>query len=242
MIERQRKADREALLAELSEGELRKGVVKNIADFGAFVDLGGIDGLLHITDMSWERIGHPSEMVAIDQEIEVMILKIDHEKEKIALGMKQKSANPWEGIEERYPVNTKVEGEVVNVMSYGAFVKLEVGSKVWFTLVKCPGPNESTTRTKWSRLATKLMLSFWQSTKVGNSFSRYETNSSQSMGGSGRTLSDRHCRQRTRSQPDELWPPSLNLKKVSMACFTSLIFHGLARSGIQMKCLRKGRK
>ena len=127
MIERQRKADREALLAELSEGELRKGVVKNIADFGAFVDLGGIDGLLHITDMSWERIGHPSEMVAIDQEIEVMILKIDHEKEKIALGMKQKSANPWEGIEERYPVNTKVEGEVVNVMSYGAFVKLEAG-------------------------------------------------------------------------------------------------------------------
>ena len=127
MIERQRKADREALLADLSEGELRKGVVKNIADFGAFVDLGGIDGLLHITDMSWERIGHPSEMVAIDQEIEVMILKIDHEKEKIALGMKQKSANPWEGIEERYPVNTKVEGEVVNVMSYGAFVKLEAG-------------------------------------------------------------------------------------------------------------------
>ena len=127
MIERQRKADREALLAELSEGELRQGVVKNIADFGAFVDLGGIDGLLHITDMSWERIGHPSEMVAIDQEIEVMILKIDHEKEKIALGMKQKSANPWEGIEERYPVNTKVEGEVVNVMSYGAFVKLEAG-------------------------------------------------------------------------------------------------------------------
>ncbi|MAQ90315.1 MAG: 30S ribosomal protein S1 [Rhodopirellula sp.] len=127
MIERQRKADREALLGELSEGELRKGVVKNIADFGAFVDLGGIDGLLHITDMSWERIGHPSEMVAIDQEIEVMILKIDHEKEKIALGMKQKSANPWEGIEERYPVNTKVEGEVVNVMSYGAFVKLEAG-------------------------------------------------------------------------------------------------------------------
>ena len=127
MIERQRRADREALLAELNEGELRKGVVKNIADFGAFVDLGGIDGLLHITDMSWERIGHPSEMVSIDQEIEVMILKIDHEKEKIALGMKQKSANPWEGIEERYPVNTKVQGEVVNVMSYGAFVKLEAG-------------------------------------------------------------------------------------------------------------------
>ena len=127
MIERQRQAAREALLKELNEGELRKGVVKNIADFGAFVDLGGIDGLLHITDMSWERIGHPSEMVSIDQEIEVMILKIDHEKEKIALGMKQKSANPWEGIEERYPVNTKVDGEVVNVMSYGAFVKLEAG-------------------------------------------------------------------------------------------------------------------
>ena len=127
LIERQRKADREALLATLNEGESKVGVVKNIADFGAFVDLGGIDGLLHITDMSWERIGHPSEMVTIDQEIEVLILRIDHEKEKIALGLKQKIANPWDGVEERYEIGAKVAGEVVNVMSYGVFVKLEAG-------------------------------------------------------------------------------------------------------------------
>ena len=127
LIERQRKQDREALLAELNLNDLRKGVVKNIADFGAFVDLGGIDGLLHITDMSWERIGHPSEMVTIDQEIEVMILKIDYENEKIALGLKQKTANPWDDVEEKYAVNSRVTGEVVNVMSYGAFVKLEAG-------------------------------------------------------------------------------------------------------------------
>ncbi len=127
LIEKQREEDREHLLSELEVGQLRKGIVKNIADFGAFVDLGGIDGLLHITDMSWERIGHPSEMVAIDQEIEVKVLQIDREKQKIALGLKQKQKNPWENIVEKYPVGSVVKGEVVNVMSYGAFVKLEPG-------------------------------------------------------------------------------------------------------------------
>jgi small subunit ribosomal protein S1 len=102
-------------------------VVKNIADFGAFVDLGGIDGLLHITDMSWGRINHPSEMVQIDDQIEVMVLHIDYEKEKIALGLKQKSASPWDQVASKYPVNSTVKGTVVNVMSYGAFVKLEDG-------------------------------------------------------------------------------------------------------------------
>jgi len=127
LIERQRKADRDELMKTLVVNELRKGVVKNIADFGAFVDLGGIDGLLHITDMSWERISHPSELVSIDEEVEVMILSIDYEKEKIALGLKQKEANPWEGVEEKYPVDSRITGTVVNVMSYGAFVKLEPG-------------------------------------------------------------------------------------------------------------------
>ncbi|MCU0709966.1 MAG: 30S ribosomal protein S1 [Pirellula sp.] len=127
LIEKQREEDREHLMAELEVGQVRKGVVKNIADFGAFVDLGGIDGLLHITDMSWERIGHPSEMVSIDQEIEVKILQIDREKQKIALGLKQKQSSPWTNIADKYPVGATVPGEVVNVMSYGAFVKLEPG-------------------------------------------------------------------------------------------------------------------
>ena len=127
LIEQERKHKRDQLMQELEVGQRRKGVVKNIAEFGAFVDLGGIDGLLHITDMSWGRISHPSEMVSIDQEIEVQILHIDHEKEKIALGLKQKSASPWEEVESKYPVNQQVRGTVVNVMSYGAFVKLEEG-------------------------------------------------------------------------------------------------------------------
>ncbi len=127
LIEKQRQEDREQLLRELEVGQLRSGIVKNIAEFGAFVDLGGIDGLLHITDMSWERIGHPSEMVAIDQEIEVMILDIDREKEKIALGLKQKQPNPWDNVDVKYPKGTRIKGQVVNVMSYGAFVKLEPG-------------------------------------------------------------------------------------------------------------------
>jgi len=127
LIESERAEKKAQLLAELEVGQRRKGVVKNIADFGAFVDLGGIDGLLHITDMSWGRINHPSEMVAIDQEIEVQILHIDYEKEKIALGLKQKTASPWENVPAKYPVGTHAKGTVVNVMSYGAFVKLEEG-------------------------------------------------------------------------------------------------------------------
>ncbi len=127
LIEEVREEKKEKLMGEIKEGELRTGVVKNIADFGAFVDLGGIDGLLHITDMSWGRINHPSEVVDIDQKIEVVILNVDHDKEKIALGLKQKTKSPWEDVEAKYPVSTKVKGEVVNVTSYGAFVKLEEG-------------------------------------------------------------------------------------------------------------------
>lgn len=127
LIEKQRQEDREKLLSTLEVKQIRKGTVKNIAEFGAFVDLGGIDGLLHITDMSHGRIGHPSEMVSIDQEIEVMILNIDYEKEKIALGMKQMTPSPWDEVEDKYEVNATVQGRVVNVMTYGAFVKLEEG-------------------------------------------------------------------------------------------------------------------
>jgi small subunit ribosomal protein S1 len=127
LIEKQRQEDREQLLRELQVGQVRKGVVKNIAEFGAFVDLGGIDGLLHITDMSHGRIGHPSELVSIDQEIDVMILNIDYEREKIALGMKQMTPSPWDNVEEKFPVGSRQRGKVVNVMSYGAFVKLEEG-------------------------------------------------------------------------------------------------------------------
>ena len=127
LIEKQRQDDREQLLRELEVGQVRKGVVKNIAEFGAFVDLGGIDGLLHITDMSHGRIGHPSELVAIDQEIDVMILNIDYEKEKIALGMKQMTPSPWDNVNDKYEAGATVTGKVVNVMSYGAFVKLEEG-------------------------------------------------------------------------------------------------------------------
>ncbi|RLS56283.1 MAG: 30S ribosomal protein S1 [Planctomycetota bacterium] len=127
LIEDVRTEMKKKLLAELEIKQIRKGVVKNIADFGAFVDLGGIDGLLHITDMSWSRIGHPTEMVKIDDEIEVMVLHIDREKEKIALGLKQKLPSPWDDIDKRYPVGARIKGEVVNVMSYGAFVKLEDG-------------------------------------------------------------------------------------------------------------------
>ena len=127
LIEQQREELKRKTIDGLEVGQVRKGTVKNIADFGAFIDLGGIDGLLHITDMSWGRVNHPSDMLKIDQEIEVKVLSIDKEKEKIALGLKQKEASPWENIEQKYPVGSVHDAEVVNIMSYGAFCKLEEG-------------------------------------------------------------------------------------------------------------------
>jgi small subunit ribosomal protein S1 len=127
LIEEQRERQRADLLSTLTEGQIRKGVVKNIADFGAFVDLGGIDGLLHITDMTWGRISHPSELLKIDQDVEVQVLKFDKERGRIALGMKQLQASPWTNIDAKYPVSSQHVGEVVNLMPYGAFVKLEDG-------------------------------------------------------------------------------------------------------------------
>ena len=127
LIEEERATAKEALMAELEVGQVRKGTVKNIADFGAFVDLGGIDGLLHITDMSWDRISHPSELLRIDDEIEIKVLNIDREKEKIALGLKQLKVNPWDEVEEKYPPGTHLKGEVVNIVNYGTFVKISPG-------------------------------------------------------------------------------------------------------------------
>jgi small subunit ribosomal protein S1 len=127
LIEEERNKLKREFLDSVEVGQTVNGVVKNIADFGAFIDLGGIDGLLHITDMSWGRISHPSEMLAIGDEIEVKILDIDEVKDKVSLGLKQKTENPWASVEEKYPIGSKIKGQVVNIMSYGAFVKLETG-------------------------------------------------------------------------------------------------------------------
>jgi small subunit ribosomal protein S1 len=127
LVELEREAAKKKLLENVKEGDIVRGTVTNIADFGAFVDLGGLDGLLHITDISWGRVNHPSEVVKIGQEIQIKILNIDHEKEKIALGLKQIEPSPWEDIEQKYPVGARVKGHVVNLVSYGAFVKLEDG-------------------------------------------------------------------------------------------------------------------
>ena len=127
VLEEERKRNRENLVKELHVGDLREGIVKNITDFGAFIDLGGLDGLLHITDMSWGRVNHPSEVVHIGQKIDVVVLDYDAERNRISLGLKQKTKNPWEDIEARYPVGSVHNGEVVNLMTYGAFVRLEDG-------------------------------------------------------------------------------------------------------------------
>ena len=127
LIEAERAGRRAKLFAEMTPGDIRKGTVKNLTDFGAFIDLNGLDGLLHITDMSWGRIGHPSEILKVGQEIDVVVLDVNKEKERVSLGLKQKLANPWEAIEGKFPVGTKVKGKVVNLVAYGAFIELEPG-------------------------------------------------------------------------------------------------------------------
>ncbi|MCF7849441.1 MAG: 30S ribosomal protein S1 [Kiritimatiellales bacterium] len=127
IIEESRRDQKRKILAEILPGQLRKGAVKNITDFGAFVDLDGIDGLLHVTDMTWGRINHPSELLKVGDELEVMILEVDLEKERISLGLKQTQDNPWEDIAARYPIGSRVRGKVVNLAPYGAFVELEQG-------------------------------------------------------------------------------------------------------------------
>jgi small subunit ribosomal protein S1 len=127
LIEEERRSSKDKVLREIEVGQLRKGIVKNIADFGVFVDLGGVDGLLHISDLSWGRISHPSEVVKLDEEIECVVIGFDKDHEKISLGLKQKTSSPWEDVEKRYPVGSRVRGKVVNVMNYGVFIRLEDG-------------------------------------------------------------------------------------------------------------------
>jgi len=127
ILEAERATKRERLMKELEVGQVRKGAVKNITDFGAFIDLGGVDGLLHITDMSYGRVSHPSEMVKLGQDVEVKILDIDWERERISLGLKQLQLYPWQNVAAKYPVGTRVQGKVVSITNYGAFIELEPG-------------------------------------------------------------------------------------------------------------------
>src|SRR5439155_807017 len=127
LLEAERKTKRDVLMKELQVGQVRKGIVKNITDFGAFIDLGGVDGLLHITDMSYGRVSHPSELVQIGRELEVKVLDIDWERERISLGLKQLQPYPWKDVAAKYPVGTRVQGKVVSITNYGAFVELEPG-------------------------------------------------------------------------------------------------------------------
>ncbi|CDR35083.1 30S ribosomal protein S1 [Criblamydia sequanensis] len=127
LLEAERISKKAELLEMIKPGDIREGVVKNITDFGVFLDLDGIDGLLHITDMTWKRIKHPSEMIQLGQKLEVMILNIDREKGRVALGLKQKGPNPWDEIEKKYPPGTRVHGKIVNLLPYGAFIEIETG-------------------------------------------------------------------------------------------------------------------
>ena len=144
------------MLENLQEGSVIKGIVKNITDYGAFVDLGGIDGLLHITDLAWRRVKHPSEVLEVGQEVEAKVLKFDQDKQRVSLGMKQLGEDPWSGLTRRYPQGTRLFGKVSNLTDYGAFVEIEQGTKVWYTFPKWIGPTKTYTQAKLFNWVTKL--------------------------------------------------------------------------------------
>ncbi len=127
ILEESLKEQREALFEKLDAGQVLEGRVKNITDFGAFIDLGGIDGLLHITDLSWGRVNHPSEVVTMDEKLTVKVIDYDQEKKRVSLGLKQLSPHPWENVEEKYPIESKIIGKVVSMTNYGVFVEIEPG-------------------------------------------------------------------------------------------------------------------
>ncbi len=149
VVESEYSAEREQLLKNLQEGQTIKGVVKNLTDYGAFLDLGGIDGLLHITDMAWKRVKHPSEVVEVGQELEVKVLKFDRERNRVSLGLKQLGEDPWVDIARRYPVGTRLFGKVTNIADYGCFVEIEEGVE---GLVHV---SATSVRPRWSPLATR---------------------------------------------------------------------------------------
>ncbi len=146
ILEQEREQQKSSLLKNLAEGQVVEGIVKNITDYGAFIDLGGVDGLLHITDMTWGRIQHPTDMISLGQNLKVVVLKFDPDNQKVSLGLKQLMTDPWEGVPEKYPVGTRLKGKVVNITDYGAFVELEEGVEglvhvsemSWFKKVKHP--------------------------------------------------------------------------------------------------------
>ena len=235
LIEAERAEKKAQLLAELELGQRpARSVVKNIADFGAFVDLGGIDGLLHITDMSWGRINHPSEMVAIDQEIEVQILHIDYEKEKIALGLKQKSPSPWENVPAKYPVGKQIKGTVVNVMSYGAFVKLEEGiRRLGHTSAKCLGLAASAIPANWSKSTMRSRSSCSRSTKRSHEISlEHEADPGEPTRTASRTAIRRALWSRAPSATSQTTGPSSRSRRGSTVCCTSAICPGPVKSAI----------
>src|SRR5438045_590200 len=129
VLEESRAEQRHEIVQNLEEGQTVDGVVKNITDYGAFVDLGGIDGLLHVTDIAWRRVNHPTELLTIGQQVKVKIIKINHETHRISLGMKQLQADPWQGIEAKYPIQAQFKGRVTNITDYGALVELAAGNE-----------------------------------------------------------------------------------------------------------------
>ncbi len=158
--------ERQKLMETLKEGAIVNGIVKNITDYGAFVDLGGIDGLLHITDLAWRRVRHPSEVLSVGQEITAKILKFDQEKNRVSLGVKQLGEDPWVGISRRYPQGTRLFGKVTNLTDYGASSRSKPASKAWFTCPKWTGPTRTWRRRRLSSWATKSKSWSWISTKT----------------------------------------------------------------------------
>ena len=223
ILEESRAEQRAEVIGNLTEGQTVDGVVKNITEYGAFVDLGGVDGLLHVTDMAWRRVNHPSEILTIGETIKVQVIKINKETHRISLGMKQLQEDPWDVVAAKYPLESSHTGRVTNITDYGAFVELEPVLKAWCTYPRCPGQRKTSIPVKSSRPAKKSKSWFWKLT-VPSVACRSASNRPCATRGKcspKRILKEPKSKAKSRTSPNLVC--LLDLKATSTAWFTSLI-------------------
>ena len=204
VLEEERARMREEIVKVLEEGQIREGVVKNITDFGAFIDLGGVDGLLHITDMSWGRVNHPSELVSIGDRIKVKVLSYDRKRERISLGLKQLTAHPWENIDKKYPIESQVRGKVVSITDYGAFVELEEGIEGLVHISEMSWTQHVRHPSKLVNIGDIVEVKVLKiDSESPEDLARHEANRGRSVGYPRRQVSPRHQDRGHGMQPDQ---------------------------------------
>jgi small subunit ribosomal protein S1 len=242
VVEASQGEERAKLMVNLKEGSIVQGLVKNITDYGAFVDLGGIDGLLHITDLAWRRVRHPSEMLTVGQEVTAKILKFDQEKNRVSLGVKQLGDDPWVGIARRYPPNTRLFGKVTNLTDYGAFVEIESGIEGLVHVSEMDWTNKNVAPSKAVALGTEVEVMVWTLMKTSAALALVLSSAKPIHGKSSHVDSRRAISSLAQSSRLPTLAFSLVCLAALMASFTSLTSRGMSQVKKLLRNIRRAMK